>query len=482
MDKNLMLPGNPRYQPKKLVSFFGYDNLFRGVAEVEFAVLDTMAEIGVIPANEIEHLTPLMRDAILSIRTTDIDTVEREVTKHDIRAWVITVKDIVGLPLSRWIHVPLTSYDPLDTGRMVIFTRGYREVLAPSINEVIGIWKDLVVQFADQKQIGRTHGQHALPITVGFWLATTLHRVLYNARKIKEHGRELVGKISGAVGAYNAQVGLGIAARCGSRSFEVRVLEKLGLEPAPISTQILPPEPMSYFLFSVVSLSAALGQLGRDCRNLMRTEIREISEPGSKEQIASSTLVHKDLNPVNFENLEGTWWKNLAEFVKVLLTLISEHQRDLVGSTVARDFPTMLVNVQQQLDTLLRCDRDTQQPFLARLRVNREACERNLKITAPVILGEPLYIALQMAGFERDAHRLVNKVLVPRARQEGKLLVDVLYEAAQEDAQLNKAVQAMPPEMLSLMHRPESYTGWAKEKALEIAARAEAFLSEEKVN
>src|SRR5207247_2356193 len=104
---------------------------------------------------------------------------------------------------------------------------------------------------------GRTHGQHALPITVGFWFATILSRLLHNAHRMDEYEQQLVGKISGAVGACNAIEGLGIAKKCGSRTFEQRVFDKLNLREPNISTQIAPPEPLAYFLFSCVMQSAA---------------------------------------------------------------------------------------------------------------------------------------------------------------------------------------------------------------------------------
>ncbi|OGI25196.1 MAG: hypothetical protein A3J76_03325 [Candidatus Moranbacteria bacterium RBG_13_45_13] len=192
-----------------------------------------------------------------------------------------------------YIHVPLTSYDPLDTARILQFIKAYQHALKPTIAEIVTILKELVRELAWQIQIGRTHGQHALPITVGFWLATILSRLLYNWQKMEESCNGLVGKISGAVGAYNAQIGLGIQALCGDKTFERRILEKVGVKPALISTQILPPDPLAYFLFSCNMMSATFGQFGRDCRHLMRSEIAEIGEPFEKDQSGSSTMAQK---------------------------------------------------------------------------------------------------------------------------------------------------------------------------------------------
>ena len=473
---NLALPGNPRYQPKDLQAYFGYDNLFRCVAEVEIATMKTLAEVGVIPASDIELLTPEIEQQLLAITTTEVDKVEREVTKHDIRAWVRIAQEKVDSKLRRWIHVPLTSYDALDTARSLQFVRAHNGVVKLLTNKLIGCFVDRVRTFAGTTQIGRTHGQHALPITVGFWMATTLSRILYNIESANESASKLVGKISGAVGAYNAQAGLGISDRCGSLSFEERVLLKLYLSPARISTQILPPEPLADYLWSLMKLSASLGQFGCDGRHLMRTEIAEIGEPFKKEQVGSSTMAHKR-NPINFENLEGTWLKNQAEFWKVLTTMISEHQRDLVSSSVARDFPTIVVNVVQQLNTLLR-GKDSI-PFISRISVDESACKSNLATQSAVILAEPMYIALQMAGYEGDAHELVNHHTLPFVTEKGFSLLEAVRTAMVSVGQVDQLplFNNIPPEVIKLLSSPEEYTGVATQKAVQIAAAAEAYLT-----
>ncbi|MCP6719820.1 MAG: lyase family protein [Patescibacteria group bacterium] len=472
---NTALPGNPRYQPQKLEPVFGYDRLYQTVAEVELATLEVLGEIGVIPDDEMALLTPEKRDLILAIPTTEVDRIEREITKHDIRAWVRRAQEILDPKLGRWLHVPLTSYDPISTGRVLQFVRAHNDVIKPSVKEVVSIFIDMVRRFADVAQIGRTHGQHALPVTVGFWLATILDRILRNAQEMDRYASLLEGKISGAVGAHNAQYGLQFTDCCCDKSFEERVLAKLGLKPAMISTQILPPEGLAYYLFSCVMMSAAFAQFGRDGRHLMRSEIGEIAEAFESGQVGSSTMAHKR-NPINFENLEGMFTRNLAEFFKVQQTLISEHQRDLVGSSVSRDFPIIVVNLQQQLDTLLRCDKSGT-PWLARITVDGEALERNLAMSANVILAEPLYIALQMAGYEGDAHELVNWKLVPKVRSSGRSFIEVLAECAgSDDGVITQALDRIPRDVIELLRHPERYTGDAKEQALAVASRAEQYL------
>jgi adenylosuccinate lyase len=408
--------------------------------------------------------------------------VERNVTKHDIRAWVRIAQNKVDPKLRRWIHVPLTSYDALDTARSLQFIQAH-EVVRRLTGEIIEGFVEKIRSFAFQPQIGRTHGQHALPITVGFWLATVLSRILTNIQSGNSAAEKLVGKISGAVGVYNAQVGLGITARCGNKTFEERVLEKLGLKPAPISTQILPPEPLADYLFSCVKLSATFGQFGRDGQNLMRTEIGELGEPFEKGQVGSSTMAHKR-NPINFENLEGTWSKTRNEFGKVLDTMISEHQRNLVGSSIARDFPTIVVNLVNQLNTLLRGVGG--KSFISRISVDEVAIRRNLEMQGDAILAEPIYIALQMAGYDGDAHELVNHTAMPYSRQFGVSLLEATkwalshYQESVDDCVTGPADQDLwdkiPPETLQMLEKPEMYIGAAGTKACQIADTAEAYL------
>ncbi len=469
---NLTLPGNPRYQPKQLMGTFGYDNLVRVVYEVELAGLDVLGEIGLIPAEDLRELTPDIREKILQIPTSQVDVVERTITKHDVRAAVREMQEILPRQLRRWVHMPFTSYDPLDTGRSLQFVRAQKQAVAPALDQVIKQMGKFTREFAEQIQIGRTHGQHALPITVGFWFATILMRVMENADELDRRASQLVGKISGAVGAYNAQEHLGISARCGQVGFEARVLAKLGLKPAKISTQILPPEPLAHYLFTVCLETAVFAQLGRDCRHLMRTEIGEISEGFAKTQVGSSTMAHKR-NPINFEQLEGMYKKNIGEFVKVLLSMISEHQRDLTDSAVFRDFPILVVNLCNQLNTLLRKNEETGKTFLEGVTVDRENCWKNFQQSAHLILSEPLYITLQMAGYEGDAHELVNHTLVPKAKATGNLLIEVAEQEAEANEQLAQALANIPKDVIRLLHRPQEYIGRSKEQAIKVALWAD---------
>ncbi len=472
---NNTLPGNPRYQPREMETVFGYDNLYKKIALVEIATLETLGDLGVIDAEVIKKLDQDLKNKLLNITTTEVDKIERELTHHDIRAWVKRAQEILPSDLAKWVHIPLTSYDVIDTARILQYREAYERAIKPALLKTVKIYIDLVEKFANQKQIGRTHGQHALPITVGFWLATILNRIIYNWENLDNYSNNLKGKISGAVGAHNAQFGLGFTKKNDSDNFEKKVLDKLGLKPANISTQILAPEPLAFFLFSMTCLSATFAQFGRDSRHLMRSEIGEIVESFEEGQVGSSTMAHKR-NPINFENLEGMWLRTKNEFGKVMDTMISEHQRDLVGSSVARDYPIILINLQYQLNTLLRKNKSGLS-FLERISINEKACNDNFSKNANVILAEPLYIILQMAGYEGDAHELVNHKLVGEAQKSGQSLVSVLEKLAQKDEVLKKIVGNISKTVKVLLKNPDSYIGDAPKVALSIVKNANRVLN-----
>ncbi|MHB8831233.1 MAG: lyase family protein, partial [Patescibacteria group bacterium] len=208
--------------------------------------------------------------------------------------------------------------------------------------------------------------------------------------------------------------------------------------------------------------------------NLMRSEIGEIREDFEENQGGSSTMAHKR-NPINFENLEGTWLKTKCEFGKVLECMISDHQRDLVGSSIMRDFPILVINLTHQLNTLLKKNKKGT-PFIMRVSVDAEACQRNFQTSSKVILAEPMYIAMQMAGYPGDAHALVNKRLMRRCTHENISLLDAMIREKLDDEMVARAFDQIPHEILVLLTKPETYTGLASQKALEIAGLADDFV------
>ncbi len=478
--ERLELPGNPRYQPDSLKPYFGYDNIARFYFDVEWALLKVQAKLGMIPLGTDILLTDDTYQVLRQkITTTLEDAIERAITKHDIRALLMAIRHFLTATrmrlaaiLARWFHVPATSYDIIDTARTVAYKQAFWEVSFPALLKLISSLKEKVVQFSGIAQIGRTHGQHAEPITVGFWLATVLGRVIDIAEHLVAREAELTGKFSGPVGPYNCQVALGFEKKSQEmfgKSFEELVLAELKLLPASISTQILPPEPLARFLLEFTLLSGALGQVSRDCRNLQRTELAEVVEPFEDTQDGSSAMPHKR-NPISWEGIEGIYTIVKDEFHKVLDVIISDHQRDATGMCVMREFPGIVVLTQHQLETANR--------IIPKITVDEKALERNFAINKHLVLSEAIYIVLVMVGYQGDAHELVNRTLVPRSQISGRHLIEELLLLAKEkpELKLGSVVESTSEELIDLLKRPEDFTGKAEEKALEVAKRAEVFL------
>lgn len=477
MKKNLRLemPGNPRYQPKSMIPYFGYDYLVRFQIEVEWALLESLADIRVIPSEEALLLnSKLKRRLFKGITTTLQDKREREVTKHDIRALVQLMQELMPEPLRKWVHFSATSFDIIENARIYAYKQAFLKATFPALIGLMENLSDKAEKFVSEIQIGRTHGQHALPITVGFWMATILNRFLDTAQELKESEGKLVGKFSGAVGACNAQVALDFENRSQelfNLTFEELVLSKLGLKPSIISTQILPPNHLARFLHEYVLLSGNLAQFSRDCRHLQRTEIAEVAEEFDLGQVGSSTMAHKR-NPITFENTEGLFAIILAEYQKVFSCLVSEHQRDLVGSSIMREFPTIVILAQYQIERISK--------VISKITIDKKSLERNFNQSKELIMAEPLYLILQLYGYKGDAHELVNHTLISKAKNSGRPLTEELIGLAGNDQKVGEVLSKIPKEMFDLLRDPHKYIGKAEAKTMEVVKKANIFIRENK--
>lgn len=477
---DLALVGNPRYKPKSMIPYWGYDNTAKFLFDVEWALWKVLAKLEIMPEEAGRLLTAeLYKEIRDRITTTLQDEIENSITHHDVRALVRAIEEIVvqligefqAKLLTRWTHFAATSYDIIDTARMIAYKLAFRRVTLSSLWKLISSLKTKIEsdQIKGKRQIGRTHGIHAEPITLDFWLATILARLLDVAEHLIVAESELTGKFSGVVGACNSQVVFGLEEKAQTiygKTFEELILGELGLKPAPISTQIVPPEPLSRFLFEYVLLSGAMAQMATDCRNLQRSEINEVLEFFADTQVGSSAMSHKR-NPIKMEGVMGIFLIVKDEFAKVLDALFSEHQRFGVTMSVAREFPGIIVLVQHQLETMNK--------VVPQISINYRALERNFNMNSHLILSEEVYMALVMAGYEGDAHELVNHTLVPRSQVSGAPLIDELILLAKEDDSLASVVKNIPDELKVLLRSPEQVVGKAEEKAKEIIMRTNVF-------
>lgn len=476
-ERNLTQAGNLRYQPECTKKVLGYDNLVLPMIDVEWAVLEVFVEVGIIPVQHAPLLTRSLKGHLKDfITTTMIDKREREETGHDIAALCAVIGERVPPELRPYVHQFLTSMDTRDTAAALLYMRAHA-ALKPLVRDTVKHLGEKIHAHRDDVKIGRSHLQHALPITFGFEFTPTLERIMKGALAMDETAKKLVGKMTGAVGASNPHIAYKLNERCGNISFQRRVLSKLGVQSEVFSTQNVLPEALADYLFACVNLSGALGQFGRDCRILMSTEIAEVYEEFGVGQVGSSRMPHKR-NPKTFEQLEGMYCRAKAEYAKVFDTTISSLSRDLVGSCIARDFPMIIIILATQLETLLE-QRDGK-TFIERIGFNTTRAMDRVRESGRVVLSEPLHTALALAGFSKDAHRFVSHEIVPLLRA-GL----TPYQALEASAALTGDREAMDlfkefPKDLQEMFKSGcalNYTGTAVTDAGIVAARAAGFLA-----
>lgn len=473
-ERNLTQPGVMRYQPTTTKQIFGYDNECIPELEVEWAVLETFAEVGVIPPSATKLLTPALKAYLLEkITTTAIKKLEDEDTEHYIGALTRLVVKYLPPELKPYVHLTLTSEDVLCTAIAMRFQRAHK-ALKPLIREVVKQLGEKIHVHRRDVKMARTHGQHAVPITFGAEFAPTLERIMESAQEMEKLVQRIPGKISGPIGTYGAQMAIELPQACHGLSFEKRVLRRLGVRSDVCATQLTLPEALARYLNECVLFSNVFGQLGRNVRHLMRAEIAEVSEEVMPGRVGSSAMPHKKCNPKDWEQLDGMSDLASAEYAKVLMTLKSEHARDLTGSSIRRFFPTIVIIVAHQLETLLR--KKGGKTLIERMRFETLRAKERVHFKGRSTLAEPLYCVLARAGHP-DAHRLVREKIAPLIQSLGPWQA-LEYVASREcDPHLHAAIANMPQtakEILSLGHAPH-YIGNAEEIATVVSVRAIGF-------
>jgi adenylosuccinate lyase len=305
----------------------------------------------------------------------------------------------------------------------------------------------LTHDYAETIQIGRTHGQHAVPITFGFAMAEYVSRLGASINSLKVLSGKLKGKFSGAVGAYNA-LSLFVD---DPLKFESTVLGYLDLEPADYSTQIIPAENYVRLIDELVISAGIMANLSHDMRHLQRSEIAEVRERFDPGQTGSSTMAHKR-NPWNFENVISMSKQVTAQIVNANLNLSSEHQRDLTDSASARFYGIAFASVASMAERLNR--------VMATIEVDEENMKRNLHMSGGAIAAEPLYLLLEKYG-HTTAHE-ASKALAHQALENNTSL----YEVASGDSGIADYFAKFSDHEKQILQEPEKYyTGLSAQKA-----------------
>lgn len=454
--KNRQMPGDPHYQPKPLQPYLGYDFRAGWLVIVEWYWMSALAALDIMPEAHAKLLTPtLLKQLLTRISMTHVTKIERTITKHDILALLREMKRILPKELHCWLHLGCTSYDIICTAYALQARWTYFRVVRPQMLEISKLWKQRILEHARTVQLGRTHLQVAQPVTVGLWLGVLHQRFDDSVQKSQALVSLVGGKFSGAVGTKAA-----IRALFGYVDIEGKALELLRLPPAKLSTQLTQPQDTARFYFETLLVSSALANLGDDVRHLQATEIGEVSTDSS----TSSAMSHKDSNPIAAEQADGMHVSVRSEMEKVTQTLNSTLQRVLTGSSVMRAYGAVTVFTYQQMTTTTR--------ILKSFKVREERCRDNMARFGTYVVAELLHLALQQQGFP-DAHKFVNKKLLPKARAAGDDLCSAMdvYVRRSRSSQLKTAWEQVPLSIKQKLFRPELYVGDAVEMAEAEATR-----------
>ncbi len=412
------------------------------LARVEAALAETLADIGVCPrtaAAEIAH-------ACKEISPAEVYEEEQRI-QHNIRALVNCIGKRVSPSAKPYVHLFATSADIMDTARALCLADVTRAVLVPDLAALMRQLIALARMHAGTPQMGRTHGQHAVPITFGFAVALYVSRVGQRMESIVQAARNLRGKFAGAVGAYNA---LSLLSR-NPAEVEAVLMKKLGLAAPEISTQVTQPEYVADYVYALTACWGVFANIADDFRHLQRSEIRELKDRKASDPktqiVGSSTMPHK-VNPKDFENVKSMWKAYMPRLLTVLMDQISEHQRDLTNSASMRYVMEHVAAFAYAIHRL-SMTLDGVEPDAARMREVLDAGK-------DPITAEPLYVLLAMHGHP-EAHEKA-RALARDARIQKRPLSQLL----REDANIAAYLAKLTAEQLAVLDDPARYLGAAE--------------------
>ena len=391
-----------------------------------------------------EEIEKEIEQACLEVTPEEVYAEEDRI-KHNIRALTNSIRNRVSDKAKPYVHFTTTSHDIICTADAVRFKKFTENVLLPLLIEFEKTLINLALREKKTVQIGRTHGQHAEPITFGFAIAQYVSRFGGSILKIKKAAGNLRGKIAGAVGAYNASN----LFFDDPEEFEKEVLQELHLKASPISTQVVEAEYMVDFVNAVETSFGVLANLADDMRHLQRSEIAEVGEEFEAKQVGSSTMPHKR-NPINFENVKSMWKEIMPRIITCYSDQISEHQRDLTNSASMRFIPEILTGYYVSVERLNN--------IMSKLVVDQKNMEKNFNQNKEMIVAEPLYILLA-AHNHPDAHEYVREKTL-ESQKTGKPLKDLVNK----DPTIKEYLDKFTDKQKEVINNPEKYLGIAAEK------------------
>jgi len=386
-----------RYSRPEMKRVWSDETKFDRWLQVEIAVCQAWAELGVIPTEAMPRIECARCDL------GRMQEILRE-THHDMTAFLGAVAESLGEE-SRFVHLGLTTSDVWDTA-LSLQLREACDILARDIDELVGVLRGRALEHKKTIMVGRTHGVHAEPITFGLKLALWYEEMKRNAHRLHEARKAIsVGKISGAVGTYATL----------SPEVERIACSKLGLEPAPVSTQIIQRDRHAQLVTTLAIIASSLEKFALEIRGLQRTEVLEAEEPFEPGQTGSSAMPHKR-NPELCERVCGLARLIRGHAVTAMENIALWHERDISHSSTER---IILPDSCLVLDYVLYIFTY----IMKGLQVYPERMKENLELTRGLVFSQRVMLALIDKGLAREeAYRMVQRNAMTAWRERASFL------------------------------------------------------------
>jgi len=428
-----------RYGTAEMRRIFEEEARVQRMLDVEAALAWAHAEVGNIPRKDAEKIAAMA--SIKHVRLSRIKEIEREI-KHDIASLVRALAEACG-PSGAYVHLGATSYDIVDTANALQLKEAL-ELIEKKLDDFEKILMEKALQHKNTLMMGRTHGQHALPITLGFKFAVWMREISRHIQRLRQcKERVLVGKMSGAVGT---QAGLGPNAM----KIQELVMQRLGIKEAEISTQIVQRDRHAELVCLLAMIASTLDNFATEIRELQRPEIGELFEFFEVEkQVGSSTMSHKR-NPELCERVCGLTRIVRSLVIPALENVVTWHERDLTQSSAERFIlPETCILADYMLFLMTN--------IVANLRVDEERMLKNIELTQGRAMSEAVMIALTKKGVNRqEAHELLRKLTIKSETEKRHfkkiLLEDKIVHRRLNEKEIDEALN------------PRNYLGTAKKQ------------------
>jgi adenylosuccinate lyase len=436
-----------RYGTAEMRRIFEEEARVQRMLDVEAALSWAHAEVGDIPRKDAEKIVAMA--SIKHVKLSRIKEIEREI-KHDVASLVRALAEACG-PSGACVHLGATSYDIVDTAN-ALQLKSALELIEKKLDEFEKVLMEKSLQYKNALMMGRTHGQHALPITLGFKFAVWMREISRHVQRLRQcKERVLVGKMSGAVGT---QAGLGPNAV----KIQELVMQRLGIKAADISTQIVQRDRHAELVCLLAMIASTLDNFATEIRELQRPELGELFEFFEvKKQVGSSTMSQKR-NPELCERVCGLARIVRSLVVPALENVVTWHERDLTQSSAERFIiPETCILTDYILFLMIK--------IVTNLRVDEKRMLKNIELTQGRVMSEAVMIALTRKGVNRqEAHELLRKLTI-KSETERRHFKEILLE--------DKIVrEKLTEKEIDAVLKPRNYLGTAKEQVARTVKKA----------